>query len=261
MASDTDFVALYDELGLDPDCTLAQFKQAYRRRVGQLHPDVAGGPGDVARLQRLNRLYQAANAFHRRHGRLPGAAPGISSPRPLQADDRGTDHAGAPPASMHSPSDRLDAAAGDAATHPVQTPSRLRFAALIVVVAATVLLWLMLEGEEATPRPPPRETAAATRDTGGGPAPAHQVTIQVGMDTRQVLAIQGAPLNAYERRWDYGPSWVGFHCGRVDDWYSSPLRPLRVESDSPVKDGRWTRIRARACNRASIYGEHHIDDG
>lgn len=75
MADDTDFLTLYDELGLAPGISdLDVLKQAYRRRVAQLHPDKWGGDGDPGRLQRLNRLYGAALAFEQRYGRLPAAA-------------------------------------------------------------------------------------------------------------------------------------------------------------------------------------------
>lgn len=78
MAGDTDFLVLYEELGLTPGTSdLDVFKQAYRRRVAQLHPDrLAVGDTDTDRLQRLNRLYGAALAFEQRYGRLPAAAAG-----------------------------------------------------------------------------------------------------------------------------------------------------------------------------------------
>jgi curved DNA-binding protein CbpA len=77
MAGDTDFLALYEELGLAPGISdLDALKHAYRRRVAQLHPDRhgPGGEDDYERLQRLNRLYGAAIAFEQRYGRLPAAA-------------------------------------------------------------------------------------------------------------------------------------------------------------------------------------------
>lgn len=81
MADDTDFLTLYDELGLAPGVSdLDALKQAYRRRVAQLHPDRRGSDGDPERLQRLNRLYGAALAFEQRYGRLPAAA--VTSRRP-----------------------------------------------------------------------------------------------------------------------------------------------------------------------------------
>lgn len=82
MADETDFIDLYGKLRLEPNCTLADFKQAYRRHVAAWHPDRRrSGRADAlaaARLQRLTAQYSAAMEFHRRHGRLPGAP---SSPR------------------------------------------------------------------------------------------------------------------------------------------------------------------------------------
>lgn len=82
MADETDFLDLYGKLRLEPNCSLAEFKQAYRRHVAAWHPDRRrGSRADAlaaARLQRLTAQYGAAMEFHRRHGRLPGA---VSSPR------------------------------------------------------------------------------------------------------------------------------------------------------------------------------------
>jgi len=77
MSGDTDFLTLYQELGLSPDrCSLDEFKRAYRRRVSCLHPDrrPEGTDDDSPEaMQRLTSLYGAAIAFERRFGRLPGA--------------------------------------------------------------------------------------------------------------------------------------------------------------------------------------------
>jgi curved DNA-binding protein CbpA len=82
VADETDFLDLYSKLRLEPNCTLADFKQAYRRHVAAWHPDRRRGSRADAlaagRLQRLTAQYSAAMEFHRRHGRLPGA---VSPPR------------------------------------------------------------------------------------------------------------------------------------------------------------------------------------
>jgi DnaJ domain len=79
LARETDFLDLYKILGLNPGCGLAEFKQAYRRRVAILHPDRRSADQVsmivAERLQQLTALYGSAMAFERRHGRLPGAAP------------------------------------------------------------------------------------------------------------------------------------------------------------------------------------------
>jgi hypothetical protein len=82
VADETDFIDLYGKLRLEPTCSLAEFKQAYRRHVAAWHPDRRrGSRADAlaaARLQRLTSQYSAAMEFHRRHGRLPGA---VAPPR------------------------------------------------------------------------------------------------------------------------------------------------------------------------------------
>ena len=87
----TDFLRLYQELGLVPGASLEELRRAYRRRVSELHPDRSGQsctaslPGAAERLQRITVLYGAATQFHRQHGRLPGSPrrrfrPGRSPP-------------------------------------------------------------------------------------------------------------------------------------------------------------------------------------
>jgi len=76
-----DLTTLYSELGLEPDCSLAEFQFACRRRISKLQPrglGVAVPPEAHAELRDLIGLYKTATRFHRRYGRLPGAAPNRS---------------------------------------------------------------------------------------------------------------------------------------------------------------------------------------
>ena len=74
-----DFSFLYSELDLPPDCSLEQFKCAYVRRIGELHPDRSGvdpsSPEVQDLLPELISMYVAVNRFHRRYGRMPGGWP------------------------------------------------------------------------------------------------------------------------------------------------------------------------------------------
>jgi len=73
-----DFSLLYSDLGLPPDCTLEQFKVACRRRIAELHPDKTGqDPSSIEAdpaLPALISTYADVSRFHRRYGRMPGAA-------------------------------------------------------------------------------------------------------------------------------------------------------------------------------------------
>ena len=231
MAEDTDFSALYHALGISTACTPEQFRKAYRRRVARLHPDQHGDKGDVARLQELNRMYDAAMEFLRTHGRLPGSSP--PSPSALespQAVDRHPSASAAPVANESDPSG-----------WPEAGPARhSRYFILLAVLAITVLTLHALE----TPRGVGKGRVEAVADhTTGSVVPATS-TIVLGMGKAQVKAIQGAPLGGHDIRWDYGPSWVDFKCGDVvTDWYSSPLRPLHVASPHPTTQD-WDRFDA-----------------
>lgn len=108
---------------------------------------------------------------------------------------------------------------------------------LLLVLAA----WLWLP----TVEPPPASTA--TTPTLGGMQAAHAAPgeAQLGMDRRTVAALVGEPVarSADDSHWIYGPSWLSFECDRLADWYSSPLRPLRVGSRTPDPRDRDRRHR------------------
>ena len=211
MAEDTDFVALYDELGLDAECGMDDFKRAYRRRVAQLHPDHPDNSFDISRLQRLNRLYAAAIEFQRTHGRLPGAIR-----RAVEIPDD------APLASNDAPAHDASSLSG--------SPSHWRYV-LLVALLGLVLYGLSIQ-EPATTVPDAVEpTDAPTQDLR---RPVSEQLLAIGMDGKQVRRIQGEPYNSHEQRWEYGPSWILFDCGKVVDWYSSPLHPLQVRNASPT---------------------------
>jgi hypothetical protein len=215
VARETDFLDLYRSLGLKPGCGLAEFKQAYRRRVAVLHPDrrPAGAHQAIAaeRLQRLTALYGEAMDFQRRHGRLPGAA------APARATPAG-------PVTGHGPG-----TATPADTHP---SSRSRPLVLLAILVAVLLLWFGLPQtpQETTDAPPP--PAASQRATSapfvGDDDMEFSQALERGMRASAVRRIEGEPMMDNGEFWEYGPSWIRFERGRVVDWYSSPLRPLKL---------------------------------
>lgn len=225
MAEDTDFVALYDELGLDAECSMADFKRAYRRRVAQLHPDHPDNSSDISRLQRLNRLYAAAIEFQHAHGRLPGAV-------------RAT--------AMETPGESVFASS-DAPTHDSSSmsgsPSYWRYV-LLVAMLGLVLYGLSLQEPATTMSDAVEPTAAPSQDL---QRPVSEKLLAIGMEGKQVRRIQGEPFNSHEQRWEYGPSWILFDCGKVVDWYSSPLHPLRVRSASPTGSAQAPSGTLRKC--------------
>ena len=220
MARETDFLDLYKILGLNPGCGLAEFKQAYRRRVSVLHPDRrnSGGRNNAIaaeRLQQLTALYGAAMEFERQHGRLPGAAH-VRQSQDLPAQ---------PPIPQRS------------AALP---PRRSRWL-LVALAGVASLVWLLWDSEW-----PPRNSESGPFATESQPVASangtpeeHGVTaapsmLELGMDAGAVRAIQGDPVISGTDQWEYGPSWIRFENGKVVDWYSSPLNPLKATAAQPA---------------------------
>lgn len=208
MARDTDFLELYRDLGLNPDCGLIEFKQAYRRRLAVLHPDrqTASTQTAPAELQRLNAMYGAAMEFQRRHGRLPGA--------PQARPARGV--------KTH----RSSRAAITAAPNG-------RSRRMLVLLGVSVAVWLLWNNEPAQ-QPHAAGPTAATPQPMSQPVPASVVrkpSLAPGMSEDAVRAAEGDPLIMTGGRWEYGPSWIRFEDHKVVGWYSSPLRPLKSASE------------------------------
>ncbi|WP_254423992.1 hypothetical protein [Rhodanobacter sp. C03] len=152
--------------------------------------------------------------FERQHGRLPGALP-----------------VRAPQTETSSP----------AQPHPsIAEPAQRRSRWLLISAAIICIVWLLwsfgwLRG---TDEP---ETMATTSSTdaadAGSPSqrePTAPSALKLGMDTATVRAIEGDPELQGGDSWEYGPSWVRFENGRVSDWYSSPLRPLKTATAHPA---------------------------
>lgn len=226
MTDQTDFMALYHDLGIGADCTLAALRLAYRRRVAELHPDRAGGDHEEA-LKALNLRYEAALDFHRLHGRLPGAVP----------------------EQMTRPARRvMTPAANETAVASSQGGNALPRSTVLLGLALVLALlwWLSPEIDE----PPPASGPNAI----GPAAPSDNAlsqALQIGMTPSSTIAMLGQPVSWDKDNtlWLYGPSWVRFHCSRVVDWYSSPLQPLKVASTRPLPSDltRGAGISERHC--------------
>ena len=113
----------------------------------------------------------------------------------------------------------------------------------VSLVAIAVLGWRVVEnkpenGSKLAADPGADRVAAIGVPEDGGIQPARiaakpttaTLAIAPGMGKDTVRDILGEPLDMHALRWSYGPSWVEFRCDKVVDWYSSPLRPLRISA-------------------------------
>jgi hypothetical protein len=238
MSVPTDFLRLYQELGIAPGANIEEIKRAYRRRVSELHPDrpdnllAASTEEAAARLQQITAYYNAALQFHRQHGRLPGSIVRARAPTPSE---------GVPPSPRDEPA-------------PV-TSSRMRLYVIVAILIVAALAWFASSGTEDAPSietPPANDSAAVTESApvtnvhDAAPAdeendvvaleqsPQGPHKLEVGLTAEEVSRIEDVPVTHDDQRWDYGPSWIMFERGKVVDWYSSPLRPLRHATMHPL---------------------------
>ncbi len=223
MARGIDVLKFYQAFGLEPGAGIDDLRLAYRRRVAKLHPDRYAHHDPISaklageELTRLTVLYDAGVDFHRQHGRLPGAAPvGGEAPaaRPVSPS------AYAPPP-------------------PSRRRTGLRTPLLVLACGAAFGAWYAWRDADRTDAAPYASPSAHAPSPANGrnapPAGSSSPGLYIGMRAEDVVRQEGEPIERGERRWDYGPSWVMFHQGRVIEWYSSPLRPLRIARIAPVE--------------------------
>ena len=222
MTTETDFLAFYQQLQIPATCSVGELKNAYRRRIAELHPDRnlagQGDPAAALRLQELTAAYSAVMAFERRYGRLPGAV------RPVPSGlGSGIPNAG-----------RSARQAGG--TPPAVTVAQPRRILLTLSILAA-LVWALSTPDERGDDGPDKAngTDAGRTVTSATMPPPPLLPIDLGTAAGQVRAIEGEPVAANRQHWDYGPSWIEFEDDRVSNWYSSPQRPLHVASPRPER--------------------------
>ncbi len=202
----TDLLADLAALGLAPGCDLAMLKDRYRRAMQQAHPDRQRAPNAAAseRAARLTASYRRLLDFHRARGRLPGQRLASAAP----------------------------GARGDDAVVVPQPRARTgRHAPVLLGLLALGALIVAPRFDSGFPRDAGANDAHATDaaaliDTGDKP---HARGLRAGDSKARVRALLGAPILQSDTVWEYGPSHVNFDHGRVVSWYSSPLKPLRVD--------------------------------
>ncbi|HYW04938.1 MAG TPA: J domain-containing protein [Gammaproteobacteria bacterium] len=225
MDADPGIARCYRLLGVDPPCSWAEVRRAYRREIRRCHPDRAGrdAPARVRadrQSAEINRAYDVLRRYYRNHGVLPEVAP-----------------------------DRVRSAT----PAPVRRRSRRRYV-LAAAAGAATLVWLI--HHQPPPSSPRAVVDAATPgpDQRGQPAPRPEIAdaphFGAGSSVGDVFDIEGVPGRVIGDTWYYGPSWVRFSHGEVIAWHSEPQHPLQSDpaypldyGDAPTRRGRLVHAR------------------
>lgn len=229
---DSDFSQLYSQLGLSPQAGVEDLKRAYRRRVGQLHPDRHpddGGTADThAEFAQLISLYGMAMRFHRMHGRLPGEAAAIETVPAFSDAPRYVD-----PTLDSGPTATAQTATAESAGEKML--GRRGWVLLGTLALLVVLAYLDAPGQAARIAPASPDPWFSTQDAAGpGQVLMAPEKLALGMDMALVITIQGRPSYREGDVWEYGPSWLRFDEGQLVEWYSSPLYRLEVSTPTAL---------------------------
>ncbi|UXI66345.1 J domain-containing protein [Tahibacter amnicola] len=217
-AQPTEYLADYASLGVRPGCTPDELKGAWRRIVGQSHPDRTGDCREAAdRLHEATAAYRRLQAFHRRHGHLPG--------RPVETVAPPAEAPAAPPSPLH-------------VAARVMSTQLFRRAALAVAAVAILVptaIALRPANTESVVLRPQAPAAAFGPPVALRPpvAPEPKRQLRLGDTVKSVRAMLGKPTREKGETWYYGNSSVRFSKGRVVDWYSTKRIPLAGSPERP----------------------------
>lgn len=232
-------------LSVSKRASLREVKEAYLDLAKVWHPDrFAGNPRlekkATEKLKEINAAYAILVAFHENAESLSGSEDvsgdvEVATPEgPVETDDP----------ELKKPKH-----------------SRLFFAMVILCVAAVlgggIYLSMVLKNKGShvpvviRPLPQPQAETGATAREKTSPEPsrtqkstaspkgapdrkpsAPQKFFTLGSSKDEVLAVEGAPYQTSDNRWNYGSSYVEFAKGRVTGWLNSALDPLQVKMQS-----------------------------
>jgi len=247
-------IAKYLEiLGISPDASLNEVKQAHRDLASVWHPDrFPDNPRlrDKAteKLTEINVAYEALIKHHEAHGGF--SAPAVNAGEPPE-------YSGDEAAGRRPPDEEETSQTSAGEDEPVGKSWFARHVVLMSILIALCLVGIIymvqarkrvdFKGVPVHPTPyqatvvesgpaagqaakpaPPGKTPSAREGIAQKPAPQANKYFTLGSSREQVLAAQGPPQQAGESRWAYGSSYVDFTKGLVTGWLSSSLNPLHV---------------------------------
>jgi len=229
------FLQHYQTLGINPGCTLAQLKNAYRRLVKTWHPDHYPHQHEAAarataerQMRDINRSFRLLSEYHRRHGHLP-AVEDTASRR---------EEPFVPP--FRQTSGHFDDDSRNDRAQPTPKTARVRPLYFILLGATLGALWTAWSAHQrdATPEEAPTEASepAAGSDTVSPPpiampaVPRNDSYFTVGSSLGKVYAVQGVPTLTKDGVWYYGKSKIFFKDGAVSRWEEDPDNPLKTKS-------------------------------
>jgi hypothetical protein len=227
----------YRILGIPPDASWKQLRQAYKKLVNAWHPDRFQQNARKKKLaeektKEITQSYKELAEYYKKYGVLPlsggeeAIAAGTDRPVPRQATDPDAATAASEPAS----------ATASRTTPKIRNLHKrvFRAAAALALLGFAYIVWQVAPHEQ-------RGHSALNEITGNQPAEMQRDEIPpntakpeahfaVGSSLGEVYAIQGIPTRTEGDIWYYGNSKVYFAKGKVLHWDENIDNPLKVHA-------------------------------
>jgi len=237
-----EYTSHYHILGIGPEASWDELRQAYKSLVNIWHPDRFQQDVERRKLaeektKQITQSYQALAEYYKKHGTLPRVVARKEIPRAVEDV--------VPPYVADSITDPEIENVDPLAITPDESPKRkrLKFPSVItaVAVAGTAYFVMQIFTWEHADKPPQSNntdeahpaqvTEAQTDEDAGKEAPKTEKFFTVGTSLGEVYAIQGVPSKTEDDVWYYGKSKVYFENGKVARWEEDPDSPLRSNMD------------------------------
>lgn len=228
------FLQHYRTLGIEPGCSLAQLKTAYRKLAKAWHPDRYPYPHQAGarataerRMGEINRAFRLLSEYHRRNGRLPAmGGAGFKVEEPVAASPRQSGR-------------HFEAESGDDWIQRKPKAAGARPLRFVLLGAALGILWATWNAYQRSATTdeiaPPEASAPAPDINDASPptvavpsAPQNDSYFTYGSALGKVYAVQGVPTRTEDGVWFYGKSKVFFTDGAVSRWEEDPDNPLKT---------------------------------
>lgn len=231
----------YHILGIGPEASWDELRQAYKSLVNIWHPDRFQQDSRRRKLaeektKEITQSYKILAEYYKKHGVLPHV---FEKAEILRA----TEDAAPPYAADDVTGPEIRDA--EPAAAPVEAPKKKRFkfpsilsAAAVAGTAYFVIQIVMWERSNDLPQsknpdevPPAQATEVEKDEDSNSETPKPGKFFTVGTPLGEVYAIQGVPTKTENDVWYYGQSRIYFEKGKVARWEESPDNPLRANID------------------------------
>ena len=234
----------YHILGIGPEATWEELRQAYKSLINIWHPDRFQQEGRRRRLaeektKEITQSYKLLAEYYKKYGALPPVVEHTETP-PTAEDT-------VPPNAAHAVTEPeiQDREPPVATVTPgeSQKPKRFKFSSIITAATVAGVVYFVMEnvmwedftnlqqGNKPNENLPAQVAEARKDEDMDDKKTKPDKFFTVGTSLGEVYAIQGVPTKTENDVWYYGQSKVYFSKGKVVRWEENPDNPLRTNSN------------------------------